>query len=138
MGSRRAPGQRLINIPAKAEFVAFLDSNLEEMGYADRAKFIRDALKEKIEKVLKRTIPKEMVMPPGRVGKGGRRKVSSDLDAAPRTPEDIAALNDAVVSESAAKAARESDDIVPVSYRKSKHGHRRSGGSAGNHNKEVS
>lgn len=75
MKSRRAPGQTLVNFPIKGAFLEFLDSNLESLGFSDRSKFIREALREKLIQMGK-DCPPELVLPPGRAGKGGRPKFS--------------------------------------------------------------
>ena len=73
MANRRAPGQTLVNLPIKEDFLKFVDSHLESMGYSDRSKFIREAMREKLL-AMGKVVPVELVMPPGRAGKGGRRK----------------------------------------------------------------
>ncbi len=70
---RRAPGQTLVNLPMKVVFRDFLDGELEGLGYADRSKFIRDAIREKLV-AMGKDVPVEFTLPPGRAGKGGRRK----------------------------------------------------------------
>ena len=69
MSNRRAPGQRLINLAAKAEFVKLVD---EYLGGIPRSQFIREAIVEKVSDTLGKTIPAHLALPPGRAGKGGR------------------------------------------------------------------
>lgn len=77
MSNRRAPGQKLINFPAKEEFIAFVDSILPQLGYTERAQFVRDAMVEKIEAAIKRPVDRVLALPPGRIGKGPPRKITS-------------------------------------------------------------
>lgn len=70
---RRAPGQTLVNLPMKVVFKDFLDGVLPKLCYGDRSKFIRDALREKLL-AMGEPVPIEYTMPPGRAGKGGRRR----------------------------------------------------------------
>ena len=80
MNSRRAPGQRLINLAAKSDFIDQIDENLVRCGYADRSQLIRDAMLEKINGVRKEDelppLPRELALPPGRVGKNKSKKYS--------------------------------------------------------------
>jgi hypothetical protein len=87
---RRAPGQTLVNLPMKIAFRDFIDGELEGLGYADRSKFIRDAIRDKLIHMGK-TVPVEFTLAPGRAGKGGRKlfrsvalneKTNSKADAA--------------------------------------------------------
>lgn len=86
MSNRRAPGQKLINFPAKENFVKFVDGKLSELNYTERAQFIRDAMREKIERELKIKVEPDLALPPGRVGKGGAKYLAR--------PTNPLALND--------------------------------------------
>lgn len=71
MPNQRAPGQRLINIPASEEFIEDIDKAVAKSGLGDRAKFIRLAIAEKLER-MNLPVPAELIGPPTRMGKGGR------------------------------------------------------------------
>lgn len=74
MSNRRAPGQRLINLAAKSDFVELLDGYISESSeYSDRSQFIRDAIVEKVSATLGKEIPAQLALPPGRAGKGGAK-----------------------------------------------------------------
>lgn len=75
MKSRRAPGQTLVNFSVKEPFLKFLDSNLESIGFSDRSKFIREAMREKLLRMGKEC-PPDLILPPGRPGRGGRQRQS--------------------------------------------------------------
>lgn len=62
---QRAPGQRLLNFPAKENFIAMLDNALERCGYSNRAEFIRDAIVEKLES-LEIKVDRRLALAPGR------------------------------------------------------------------------
>jgi len=47
------------------------------VDYSERSQFIRDAIIEMAEQVLHVTIPRELALPPGRAGKGGRQPKTS-------------------------------------------------------------
>lgn len=49
MPGQRAKGQRLVPIPRSDEFIAILDRAYRQEGYDDRAKFIRAAVREKLQ-----------------------------------------------------------------------------------------
>lgn len=93
----------------KEAFRDFIDKHLEEMGYADRSKFIRDAVWEKL-RALKKDVPKEWTLPPGRQGKGGRRK------RFPRLSETFS-LND---KSNSAKPHPLTTEILESAYRRAK------------------
>jgi Arc/MetJ-type ribon-helix-helix transcriptional regulator len=79
MAKPRSGGQRLINFPADEAFIRELDAALAKTNYADRSKFIRDAIYEKLEKhgIL---LPESLRKAPARMGKGGRpRKETSEV-----------------------------------------------------------
>lgn len=48
MPNQRSPDQRLINLPASAQFIDELDAALPAAGYGNRSEFIRDAIAEKL------------------------------------------------------------------------------------------
>jgi hypothetical protein len=68
----RSPGQKLVNIPMNEDFIALINDAVERFNYGDRAKLIREAVTEKLER-LGLKVPKELVATPPRIGKGGRR-----------------------------------------------------------------
>ena len=45
----RSPGQKLIPVPAKEQFINRLNSGVKRAGYSNRSQFIRDAIVEKLE-----------------------------------------------------------------------------------------
>jgi len=45
----RSPGQKLIPVPAKEQFIQRLNSGVRRAGYANRSQFIRDAIVEKLQ-----------------------------------------------------------------------------------------
>ena len=51
MANQRAPGQKLLTIPASEDFIAVIDENLFKAGYSNRSQFIRDAILEKLGRV---------------------------------------------------------------------------------------
>jgi hypothetical protein len=70
MPGQRAPGQKLVPVPMSSAFIEFIDAALPRLRYSDRAKFIRDAVYEKLQRMgLK--IPAEVSVAPSRAGKGG-------------------------------------------------------------------
>jgi hypothetical protein len=68
--NQRAPGQKLLPIAVDEKFLRELDSGLSKAGYRNRSQFIRDAIVEKLTRVGV-SLPKELAMPPHRMGKGG-------------------------------------------------------------------
>ena len=75
MASERAPGQKLIPIPASAGFIKELNAGFKKAGYDNRSQFIRDAILEKLaRKGIK--IPESLALAPDRLGKGGKSLVS--------------------------------------------------------------
>lgn len=71
MPNQRAHGQKQIPVMMKEDFVDTIDSALAQLGYTDRAKFIRDAVFEKLENSGIK-LPREISLAPDRAGKGGR------------------------------------------------------------------
>jgi len=71
MPNKRATDQKLINIPMTKDAVAELDDYVAKAGYPDRAKFIRDAICEKLES-LGYKVHREWYFARPRMGKGGR------------------------------------------------------------------
>jgi len=68
MPNQRAPGQVLMPIPVDTKFLKELDSGMQRAGYKNRSQFVRDAVVEKLKRAGV-TIPKELAMPPDRVGR---------------------------------------------------------------------
>lgn len=62
---QRAKGQKLVPIPMSEEFIADIDRASRAEGYDDRSKFIRQAVREKLES-LGYDVPIERTMAPGR------------------------------------------------------------------------
>ena len=65
MPNVRAAGQKLVNLPMKEEAVQQLDAGAEKATEANRSQFIRDAIREKLER-LSITAPKNYFIAPGR------------------------------------------------------------------------
>ena len=65
MSGHRAPGQKLLTLPAKEEFRDLMDAHLGRCGYSNRAQFVRDAISEKLERA-GISVPRELTLPPGR------------------------------------------------------------------------
>ncbi len=74
MATLRTPGQKLLPIPASEQFIEELDSGVRECGYASRAQFIRDAIRDKLV-AMGRPMPRELALAPSRLGKGGKRRL---------------------------------------------------------------
>jgi len=70
MPNQRAPGQKLLPIAVDERFLRELDAGLARAGYRNRSQFIRDAIIEKLMRV-GIPLPKELALPPHRIGKGG-------------------------------------------------------------------
>lgn len=66
MPNQRALGQKLVPVVMKQEFIVLLDRSLSRLGYSERARFIRDAIVEKLERT-GIVVPKEFAAAPGRV-----------------------------------------------------------------------
>lgn len=73
----RSAGQKVINVPMDGKFVAVINEAVERFNYGDRAKLIREAIAEKLER-LGVKVPAALTVTPPRVGKGGRRKEEKD------------------------------------------------------------
>ncbi|HVU28378.1 MAG TPA: ribbon-helix-helix domain-containing protein [Verrucomicrobiae bacterium] len=84
----------------KVIFRDFIDGELESLGYADRSKFIRDAIREKLI-AMGKDVPQEFALPPGRSGKGGRKPFRY-----PPYHPSAAAMNDRPNSKPASGAAK--------------------------------
>jgi Arc/MetJ-type ribon-helix-helix transcriptional regulator len=69
--NQRASGQKQVIVVMKEEFLEKIDSNLEAMGFGDRAQFIRQAVREKLMRYGV-SVSLEEIAPPSRAGKGGR------------------------------------------------------------------
>jgi predicted DNA-binding WGR domain protein len=109
MSNRRAAGQKLVNFPIKEDYLEFVDDQLPGMGYTERAQFIRDAIREKIEATIGIKVDNDLVLPPGRVGKGGARKIDSyraDERQQKRRANSVADDASRAAAERAAAAAR--------------------------------
>ena len=68
--NQRAPGQKLLPIAVDEKFLRELDAGLAQAGYRNRSQFIRDAIVEKLIRAGV-SLPKELALPPHRLGKGG-------------------------------------------------------------------
>lgn len=68
--NQRAPGQKLLPIAVDEKFLRELDAGLSKAGYHNRSQFIRDAIVEKLTRAGV-SLPKELALPPHRLGKGG-------------------------------------------------------------------
>jgi len=68
--NQRAPGQKLLPIAVDEKFLRELDDGLAQAGYRNRSQFIRDAIIEKLKRAGV-SLPKELALPPHRIGKGG-------------------------------------------------------------------
>jgi hypothetical protein len=71
--TRRSPGQKLVNVPMDDKFVSVINDAVEKFNYSDRAKLIREAIAEKLER-LGMNVPASIIVTPPRFGKGGRRQ----------------------------------------------------------------
>lgn len=67
----RSKGQKLLTVPANEDFITLINEAVVRFNYDDRAKFIREAVTEKLER-LGLKVPKELVVTPPRIGKAGR------------------------------------------------------------------
>jgi hypothetical protein len=68
--NQRAPGQKLLPIAVDEKFLRELDAGLSQAGYRNRSQFIRDAIIEKLKRAGV-ALPKELALPPHRIGKTG-------------------------------------------------------------------
>jgi hypothetical protein len=71
MANTRGSGQKLIPVPASERFIRELNEGFRKAGYSNRSQFIRDAMVEKLSR-MGIEIPRELSVPPDRIGKGGR------------------------------------------------------------------
>jgi hypothetical protein len=69
--NQRAAGQKLLPIAVDEKFLRELDAGLVQAGYWNRSQFIRDAIVEKLMRAGV-SLPKELSLPPHRIGQGGR------------------------------------------------------------------
>ena len=65
---KRSPGQKLIAVPMSEEFIDHVNMAVRTLNYSDRAKLIRDAIAEKLEKEGIPT-PQHLAVAPARVTK---------------------------------------------------------------------
>lgn len=77
MNKRRSEGQKLMPIPVTEQLLKEIDSGVAVSGIGDRSKFVRFAIREKLES-LGIKCPPEIWLPPTRVGKAGKRKAEVD------------------------------------------------------------
>ena len=56
----------------KESFVVVIDKSVPQLGYGDRSKFIRDAIREKLARDKVAFVSVEMSSAPSRAGKGGK------------------------------------------------------------------
>jgi hypothetical protein len=68
---RRSPGQKLINFPIGEDFLRLINEAVVKFNYGDRAKLIREAVAEKLQK-LGISVPQRSLAIPTRIGKAGR------------------------------------------------------------------
>ena len=80
MEAKPKRSQVLVPVPMKPEFIKELAAALIQLGYSNRADFIRDAILEKLEREGEIISPTTAAAP-SRSGKGGR-KSSSIVDLA--------------------------------------------------------
>ena len=71
--NQRAAGQKLLPIAVDEKFLRELDAGLAQAGYRNRSQFIRDAIVEKLIRAGV-TVPKELALPPHRIGKSTEAK----------------------------------------------------------------
>jgi hypothetical protein len=102
MLNQRAPGQKLLPIAVNEKFLRELDAGLTQAGYRNRSQFIRDAIIEKLIR-LGVSLPKELALPPHRIGKGGdpgkirypgHRSSEYSLNEKPDSPKKAARKSD--------------------------------------------
>jgi hypothetical protein len=68
---RRSPGQKLINIPMGEDFIRLINEAVVRFNYGDRAKLIREAIAEKLQRLGVNVPPRSLAIPT-RIGKAGR------------------------------------------------------------------
>ena len=73
MPNKRAPGQKLLTLPADEKFIAAVDVALRRCGYGNRSQFVREAIVEKLA-TLNVHVPRQIAAAPSRAGKGGPAK----------------------------------------------------------------
>ena len=115
MPNMRAPGQKLLTLPADEQFIEAMDRGLRACGYSNRSQFVRDAIQEKLRSIGV-GVPKGLAAAPPRAGKGGATRYTQRATPA-------VALNDAPASpvdESAKRllAAHVPTDSEPTKKRK--------------------
>ena len=69
VAGKRSPGQKIIAFPADTKLLGLLD----RVAKANRSKFVRDAIVEKLI-AMGYNVPSEYIETPSRIGKGGPRK----------------------------------------------------------------
>lgn len=67
----RSVGQKLVAVPMNEDFITLINDAVVRFNYSDRAKLIREAITEKLER-LGLKVPKELIVTPSRIGKAGR------------------------------------------------------------------
>lgn len=77
------------------KFIEAIDEAVVSSGYSDRAKFIRDAIVEKLE-IMGIKLPKEITSAPSKIGKGGRRTSSLPI------PERVSSSKRSLAADTAA------------------------------------
>ena len=94
----------MLPIAVDEKFLRELDAGLASAGYRNRSQFIRDAI---IEKLLRANIslPKELALPPHRIGKGRGASVKGRYPA--HRPSDYA-LNEKAPSKKGGGSGRKS------------------------------
>lgn len=96
MSNKRGADQRLLTVPAKANFLDGLDRALPKCGYSNRSQFVRDAIREKLQKEGIR-VPKALTLAAGRypTPKGG------GFESKKTTSQRIRKAADAIVADAA-------------------------------------
>ena len=72
----RSAGQKLVAVPMNEDFITLINEVVVRFNYSDRAKLIREAIAEKLERHGIK-VPKELIVTPSRIGKAGRPPKSS-------------------------------------------------------------
>jgi metal-responsive CopG/Arc/MetJ family transcriptional regulator len=62
---KRAPGQKLLTVPTKEQFLKEVDAGLISLGRSNRAQFVREAIREKLQS-LNIHVPEHLTAAPGR------------------------------------------------------------------------
>ena len=68
---QRSPGQKLVTIPMDEEFIDLINHAVLKGNYGDRAKLIREAIAEKLQRLGIKVAPRMLTIPT-RIGKAGR------------------------------------------------------------------